>query len=78
MIRLHYLRHPLFVGQAILTMVLTLVLFSVTACQDAEGTAAARTEAVQDKEADTAANATGRYIMETVWTPRLDQEDDID
>jgi hypothetical protein len=78
MIRLHYLRHPLFASQAILTIVLTLVLFSVTACQDAEETAAAQPEAVQDTEADTAANATGRYIMETVWTPRLDQEDDLD
>jgi hypothetical protein len=77
--RPRHLLQPVFASQAIMTILLALGLFSATACQDGEETAAARSDHPERQEADTAANATGRYIMEAVWTPRIDQsEDDLD
>jgi hypothetical protein len=74
--RLHHLRHPVFVSQAIVTIVVILALFSVAACQEGGEAAVARTESVDRSHSETAAEATGRYIMEAVWIPRIDQAED--
>lgn len=76
MSRFHHLRHPIFLIQAIVTIVLVLALFSVAACQDGGELAAARTGSAHRSHAETAAEATGRHIMEAVWIPRIDQPDD--
>jgi hypothetical protein len=74
--RLRHLRHPVFVTQAIITIAVILALFSVAACQDGGDLAVARTRSAHRSHSETAAEATGRYIMEAVWIPRIDQVDD--